>query len=84
MTRTKPGPGWKDLGNAVWEHSTGVRICVSGYVKFPRGKFYSGNCWPDYIDYGRCVKLAGGNLKRGAMIWALELIKKTGNAGEGK
>jgi hypothetical protein len=70
----RPGPGWKYLGSAVWEHTSGTRIAVGGMVRLPNMEFVSGNKWPNYADMGRCIKVNGGNRKRGIMTWALNLL----------
>jgi hypothetical protein len=71
----KPGPGWKHLGCAVWEHASGVRIHVAGLVGLPStGHFVYADRWPESQDAYRCIRIAGGSRKRGLMIWALRLL----------
>lgn len=73
--RQKPGPGWRKLGESVWEHAnSGIRIHVGGLVVGARIDF-SANSWP-YSHYWRHhTRIAGGNAKRGLMTLALELAK---------
>ena len=75
MTRTKPGPGWKRLGPAVWEHVSGTRIQVGGMVRLPSGRHVFESRWPENKGADRAIAICGGNRKRGMMVWALNLLE---------
>jgi hypothetical protein len=66
----KPGKGWSHLGDAVWEHVSGVRIHVYGLAGL-NGEMLYANSWPESKEADRCIRIAGGSRKRGLMIWAL-------------
>ena len=69
----RPGSGWKHLGSSVYEHTTGVRISLSGMIRTPCGKHY----WLNSVVGGmgwELIKINGGNRKRGLMAWALNCI----------
>jgi len=73
--RYKPGPGWKHLAGAVWEHCNGVRIHLGGTAQLPNGDFvfaYGGI--EDSLDSRKYIKINGGNRKRGLMAWANSLM----------
>jgi len=73
----RPGSGWKQLGGAVWEHKTGIRIHWSGdLVRLPGGVPENVAHFDGYGNSGlrMLVKINGGNKKRGMMAWALNCI----------
>lgn len=70
----KPGPGWEKVGPSVYDHPSGLRIHVGGYCLMPQGEFISGNAWPQSSVMDRFIRIAGGNRRRGVMMWALSLI----------
>lgn len=73
----RPGPGWKQLKGPVWEHSSGVRIHVAGYVLLGENVFLSLYEFGGASTIGqKLVKANGGNRKRGLMAWALTLCKE--------
>ena len=74
MNKYKPGPGWKHLGGAVWEHPRGGRIHTYGVVRMRCGKWLDGARWPQSRDVFRFVQINGGSRKRGLMAWALSQL----------
>lgn len=74
VSAIRPGPGWKQLSGAVWEHANGTRIHLLGVVRLSDGTFPS--VWSDLKNLNRCIKINGGNRKRGLMAWALCLRHK--------
>lgn len=77
MTRCKPGPGWKWISGPVWEHASGMRLHLHGLVQLPNGEYLSANTLAEWQDVGRAVRIAGGNRRRGLMLWALEKLEAT-------
>lgn len=79
MPRTKPGPGWTNIHThhgeptSVWDHASGIRLHIIGLVSFADGKSLWVNQWPDSAIADRCIRIAGGNRKRGLMLWALKM-----------
>lgn len=71
MNRSRPGPGWRNLGSAVWEHDSGIRIHSYGLCRLNNGQFVIGSSWPESRVVSRFVQINGGNRKRGVMAWAL-------------
>ena len=69
--KLKPGRGWVNVGGAVWDHPSGIRLHVAGLLGLPSGEFLCANHWPESQAADRCVRIAGGSRKRGLMIWAL-------------
>lgn len=74
MRITKPGPGWKRLGGAVYEHTSGNRIHVMGLLRTPAGEMINGMQWPESQVLTRFVRMAGGNHRRGVMAWAKSIV----------
>ena len=67
----KPGPGWTKPGIApVYDHTCGIRVHVFGLLRW-EGKEVFGNTWPESQNLRRCIRVCGGNRKRGVMVWAL-------------
>lgn len=68
-------PGWKRAGAApVYDHESGVRVHTTGLCRLPGGEFVWGNLWPESQRLDRFVRIHGGNRKRGAMAWALDVF----------
>lgn len=74
--RGKPGPGWKLLGPAVYEHATGVRIHVMGLVRLRDGSSVFGSTWPESQTMDRFIRINGGNRRRGVMAYGLDLTTR--------
>lgn len=72
----KPGSGWKHLGGAVYEHSSGVRAHVLGVVRLPDGTHIHGDAWPEYSRLRRMIAINGGNRKRGVLAWARSFVNR--------
>jgi len=70
-----PGPGWKRLANAVFEHDSGARIHLSGLVRMPDKKtFFSLSRSPECRDGWKHQRVCGNNRKRGLMSWAVNML----------
>lgn len=69
-TTTMKLPGWTHVHGAVWDHESGVRLHLLGMIRSADGSFTSANEWPNCRQVNRCVRIAGGNRKRGLMLWA--------------
>lgn len=81
MTRDecKPGPGWTaPYQVAVYEHDSGARLHVMGYLRLPDGSEVSAFNWPESSTLARFIRINGGNRKRGAMAWARSKMKGGG------
>lgn len=71
-TILRPGPGWTKLSPAVYDHApTGIRIHLHGIYRNPQSVIVDGDRWPESQRFNRFVRIAGGNRKRGTMLWAL-------------
>lgn len=64
----RPGPGWCFVGCSVWQHISGVRVHYLGMVLLPDGTVRREKESDLAKEY---IRLAGGNRKRGLMMWAL-------------
>lgn len=73
----KPGNGWVHFGGGVWNHKpTGLRVHVGGLIcRSGVSEPVSGLAWPECESLDRCIRVAGGNRRRGVMIWAMEWIE---------
>lgn len=69
----RPGPGWQHVGSSVYDHSSGLRIHVLGMCRLPDGKVIYGETWPESKSLDRCIRICGGNRRRGVMVWGLSL-----------
>ena len=67
----RPGPGWKHVAGAVWDHDSGIRIHVGGLSGVIGGTVIDGTRWPECRDLDWMIAVNGGNRKRGVMAWAL-------------
>lgn len=73
--RFKPGPGWEPLSGVVWKHfPTGMRLHTSGLLDLNDGRLLHPNSWPESVKANRCIRICGGNRRRGLMVWALEVV----------
>ena len=65
----RPGPGWRFVGCSTWQHDSGVRVHYLGMALMP-----DGTVWREQNTHAkRYIGMAGGNRKRGLMMWALAL-----------
>lgn len=71
----KPGLGWiKTMHGSVFDHASGIRIHTGGCLcRFPNGDIVVGVRHPESINLDQNIRVAGGNRKRGVMVWALAL-----------
>ena len=40
-------PGWKHVGGAVYDHTSGTRVHVMGLCTLPNGESVNGMLWPE-------------------------------------
>ena len=78
MTR-KPGPGWRYLGSGTWECGS-VRVHMYGLTITPDTAIHWADTWPESEDARRFIRIAGGNRKRGLMLWAMWLHENAAEA----
>jgi len=79
MTRDtiKPGPGWRHMGGAVYEHTTGVRIHGGGLMAvMPDGRTVVGAALSMSRTVWTYIEANGHNRRRGLMAWALSEYRK--------
>lgn len=75
--QNKPGRGWVHVYGGLWDHAptrTQLHV-VNGLLRTNGGSLVSAKLWPNPTDFERCIRIAGGNRKRGAMVWAMEFIE---------
>ena len=80
MDIRRPGPGWRHIAGPVYDHETGLRIHVAGIARLHDGTLLSGTMWPEVRLLNKCIRVCGGNRKRGVMVWALRASKTQGGA----
>ena len=68
-TKYKPGPGWSNVGGAVWDRD-GVRIHTHGLVKFDGCEVIDMGRYPMSTVWDEFTAVCGGNRKRGLMSYA--------------
>ncbi len=73
---TKPGIGWKQLGQGVWEHVSGLRIHMLGGVRLPDHRSVWAESWPISQELYKFIRIAGGNRRRGLMMFGLSLLEQ--------
>lgn len=73
---TKPGIGWTKLGQGVWEHVSGLRISTLGGVRLPDKSFVWAESWPILQQFDKFLRIAGGNRRRGLMMFGLSLLEQ--------
>lgn len=72
----RPGPGWGCI-NSVWQHTSGVRVHIGGMMCGRATEtggcrdIIAGGVYPMVTDVRRYIAMAGGNKRRGVMVWAL-------------
>jgi hypothetical protein len=84
VSKPKPGIGWTNVWGPVWDHASGARLHLGGFLRLPSGEHISANRWPELLSLNRYIRIAGGSRKRGLMLWALsKLIPPNPPASEG-
>ena len=68
-------PGWKPLGGAVYEHTSGIRAHAYGVCGLSPEPLVFGNQWPESQCLDHFVRLCGGNRRRGVLAWAMHLLR---------
>lgn len=76
----RPGNGWKHIFGPVYEHKSGARIHMLGYVRLPNGEYLSDTKFPESQYAARFIRINGGNKKRGLMAWAMTYNAKLSRA----
>lgn len=71
----RPGIGWRHLGGTVWEHESGTRLHQWGLVRFIDGVHLSANQWPQSKVADFWIRVAGGNRRRGLMLWVVNMLE---------
>lgn len=71
----RPGPGWRHIAGAVWEHQCGIRAHVRGCCGFPPDIIW-GCQYPDVVEMDRFIAANGGNRKRGVLAWSLKMFRE--------
>lgn len=74
----RPGPGWRFVGSGVWDHDSGMRLHCLGLLVMPDGKMRRATEWPASDIAKGYIRVAGGNRKRGLMMWAMALLRIDG------
>jgi hypothetical protein len=69
-------PGWKHVGGVVYDHWNGTRVHAAGLVRLPNGEIVWGSQWPECQSLDRFVRINGGNTRRGAMAWAMDVVSR--------
>lgn len=77
-----PGPGWRHIGSATWEHATGLRCTVSGMARTADNRWFNGMAWPEAAVRDWFIRANGGNRKRGTLAWALNTATTPPAGGE--
>ena len=76
----RPGPGWSHyVTSPVHCHTSGIRVHMMGTISLPLPKgerIIDAQNWPHSQSVERFVRIAGGNRKRGLMLWALSEYRK--------
>jgi hypothetical protein len=52
-----------------------MRLHMLGMLRLPNGEIRQANQWPTSQLADGCIRVAGGNRKRGLMIWALVMLR---------
>lgn len=65
-------PGWCHIRGSVYEHYLHGRLHLLGLLRRPNGEFIEAFRWPQTARADRAIQIAGGNRKRGLMLWAQE------------
>ncbi len=74
----RPGPGWRRVSSAVYEHTSGLRAHAAGCCRLIGGRFVNGHRWPESRRLDLFIRAAGGNRRRGTMTWAKQMQRKEG------
>lgn len=61
---------WSQLSNCVWENRDGHRVHFMGFVALSGGGYYWINRFPESVDIERSIRICGGNVRRGLMLFA--------------
>jgi len=62
----------------VWDHiPTGLRVHVGGAVcRLPVTICVHGMWWSESRNVDQCIRIAGGNRRRGVMMWSLNVLRR--------
>ena len=69
---------WTRQSPAVWDHESGLRLHIGGFLRPANsGDFIAAFRWPESQVADYWIRVAGGNQKRGLMLWALNRSGRT-------
>lgn len=75
--------GWKqpspDVTPGVWDHPSGTRLHLGGCLRLLDGVFIEPFRWPESMSADHCIRIMGGNRKRGLMLWAQRRVLHDSN-----
>jgi len=73
MKYTRPGRGWVRCWHIspVWDHNSGIRVHLHGVLRRVGGEIVWANMAPHAAAWRRCIRVCGGSVRRGTMVWAL-------------
>lgn len=77
--KASPGKGWMQVAPSVWDHASGARLHLLGCLRLPGGANVYAAKWPESRRFEFAVMVCGGNVKRGMMVWAMQIIGKGGD-----
>lgn len=62
----------------MWDHMpSGLRVHVGGALcRLPLTNCIYGMLWPETNNVDQCIRIAGGNRRRGMMVWALNVLRR--------
>lgn len=72
----RPGRGWSHVAGAVYDHDSGMRLHLLGYLRMPDGRWLCGNAWPEVQRVSLAMHLTGQTGKRMLMVWAILVLRE--------
>lgn len=73
----KPGSGWRVLSApAIYQHTSGVKLHLVGMAVMPDGAIHLAAGFGNPHESQVYIRIAGGNRKRGLMLWARALMER--------
>lgn len=61
---------WFSIGSGVYQSETGARIHIGGAILTSKGDYLSINRMDQNQEMLRCIRICGGNRRRGLMLAA--------------
>jgi hypothetical protein len=78
--KLRPDPGWTRTRHVgVYQHTTGVQVHTIGLICIPHQagvRHIFCDTYPCSQIRDRWIRIAGGNRKRGLMLWAMDEFRK--------